>query len=364
MKIAFHSPLKSPHHPVPSGDRLMARLVIAALRQAGHAVEVVTELRTFSKSPSLDSAAAMEKAAEAERARIAQHWLERGKPDVWFCYHPYYKAPDLLGPELARRFGIPYVTAEASHSSRRNTGPWAAAQQIVADAVRQAAVNICFTHRDRVGLLEALPQARTAMLAPFIETSEFRLRTPNPEPGRLVTIAMMRPGDKMDSYRMLAAALYLLPDLDWRLSVIGDGVCRPEIETLFAGMPKDRIEWHGEQATAAVAALLSRAALYVWPGCGEAYGLAYLEAQAAGLPVVAQHIAGVPEVVMHARTGLLTPAGDVGAYAGAIRRLLVDESERQAMAQEARRFVGEERDLATASVQLDRILRHHLETGR
>jgi len=364
MKIAFHAPLKSPHHPVPSGDRLMARLVIAALRQSGHAVEVASELRTFSKVPSTEQAAEMKQAAEAERERIAQRWQAEGKPDVWFCYHPYYKAPDLIGPSLARRFGIAYVTAEASYSPRRNIGPWAEAQQTVADAVRNATVNICFTRRDREGLLEALPDARTAMLAPFIDASEFLVREPKPEPGRLVTTAMMRPGDKMDSYQMLAAALHLLPVLDWRLSVIGDGTCRPEVEALFSGILNGRIDWHGEQATADVAELLSRAALYVWPGCGEAYGLAYLEAQAAGLPAVAQHIAGVPEVVMHERTGLLTPAGDVAAYAAAIRRLLTDGYERQVMALEARRFVGEERDLATASVRLDTILQHHLETGR
>ena len=46
---------------------------------------------------------------------------------------------------------------------------------------------------------------------------------------------------------------------------------------------------------------ICRGAIYAWPGCGEAYGLAYLEAQAAGLPVVAQETAGVPEVVRTAR---------------------------------------------------------------
>ena len=62
-------------------------------------------------------------------------------------------------------------------------------------------------------------------------------------------------------------------------------------------------------------------ALYVWPGCGEAYGLAYLEAQAAGLPVVAQDIAGVPDVVRDGETGVLTPAGDAAAFADAIATL-------------------------------------------
>ena len=47
-------------------------------------------------------------------------------------------------------------------------------------------------------------------------------------------------------------------------------------------------------------------ALYAWPGYGEAYGLAYLEAQAAGLPVVAQDMDGVPGVVRNGETAILT----------------------------------------------------------
>ncbi len=51
MHIAFYAPLKSPNHPVPSGDRQMARLLIAALRLAGHSVEIASELRSFSATP-------------------------------------------------------------------------------------------------------------------------------------------------------------------------------------------------------------------------------------------------------------------------------------------------------------------------
>ncbi|MGG2478788.1 glycosyltransferase family 4 protein, partial [Rhizobium sp. BR5] len=49
MKIAFYSPLKSPNHPVPSGDRLMARLLMKAMTMGGHDVFVASELRSFLK---------------------------------------------------------------------------------------------------------------------------------------------------------------------------------------------------------------------------------------------------------------------------------------------------------------------------
>ncbi|CAN7238708.1 glycosyltransferase family 4 protein [Rhizobium sp. LjRoot254] len=357
MRVAFYSPLKSPRHPVPSGDRLMARLLIVALERAGATVDIASELRSFSKEPSEERLAALKEEAAAETSRIARAWRHEALPDLWFTYHSYYKAPDLLGPALVREFSIPYVTAEASLSARRDRTGWGGMQAPVIDAVAMAAVNICMTARDRIGLMEMVPRARMAVLPPFLDASAFLSLAPSPDPTRLVTVAMMRPGDKMDSYRMLAASLALIGDLDWTLEIVGDGPSRPEVEALFAGFAPGRIVWHGERDQREIAAILSRAGIYVWPGCGEAYGLAYLEAQAAGLPVVAQAIAGVPEVVIDDRTGLLTAPGDVAAYADAIRTLLVDGGRRAMLAANARQFVEQERSLDRAAARLAIILK-------
>lgn len=356
MQIAFYAPMKSPDHPVPSGDRQMARLLIRALEHAGHRVELASGLRSFTAQPRPEQHAATVAGAEAEIARLSERWKEGGKPDLWFCYHPYYKAPDLIGPRLAELFAIPYVTAEASYSLRRNTGAWAETQILVADAVRRATLNICFTERDRAGLSAAVEGAVLAMLPPFIDTTPFLAPSSVVDPSRLVAVAMMRPGDKLESYRVLARALGLLAHLPWTLSVIGDGSCRAEVAAAFADFPPGRIEWLGEKNPDEVAEHLSGAGIHVWPGNGEAYGLAYLEAQAAGLPVVAQHTAGVPEVVRQGQTGLLTPPGDIPAFAAAIARLLTQDAERQAMGEAARRFVFEERSLDAASARLAAIL--------
>lgn len=357
MKIAFYAPLKSPSHPVPSGDRLMARLLIEAMRRAGHTVAVASELRSFTSSPDDPADADIRAAALAEIERLAALWQAEGMPDVWFAYHPYYKTPDLIGPVLCRRFGMAYATAEASYSRRRNLGQWARSQAEVLEAVRLAAVNVCFTARDRQGLEQAVPEAHFAALAPFLDTAPFAEITPRPQPGHLIAVAMMRPGDKMASFTMLVEALARIADEDWTLSIVGDGKMRVELEQRFAGFGPDRVRFHGERSAAEIAGLLGKSALYVWPGCGEAYGLAYLEAQAAGVPVVAQATGGVPEVVRDGVTGLLTPEGDVAAYAAAVRRLLRDEGLRQAMAGAARAFVFEERSLDRASDVIDGYLR-------
>lgn len=362
MKIAFYAPLKSPRHPVPSGDRLMSRLMMQALELAGHQVTLVSELRSFLRAP--EDIGGIEAMAAAERDRISQDWQAKGVPDCWFCYHPYYKAPDLLGPSLSGAYGLGYVTVEASYSARRDRHGWAAAQAALLETLTSATVNICMTERDRIGILDGAPVACVERMQPFIDPALFLAREPAPHPGRLVTVAMMRPGDKMDSYRMLADALSRLLHLPFTLSIIGDGKARAEVEALFAPLGPGRVVWCGELPSEEVAALLSTSALYVWPGCGEAYGLAYLEAQAAGLPVVAQAIAGVPEVVEHGRTGVLTPPGDTEAYAQAIAGFLRDETRRQAMGVKARLFAGGERGLEPAAARLGDILDRHVHMTR
>jgi glycosyltransferase involved in cell wall biosynthesis len=356
VKIAFYAPLKAPDHPVPSGDRQMARLLVKALDKGGFDVKVASTLRAFQAEPR--PLAVLQRDANAEKARIGQEWSKDGRPDLWFTYHLYYKAPDLLGPDLAREFHIPYVTAEASYAAKRDREGWAEAQALIRDAVALARVNLCFTDRDRPGLESVAPQARFASLSPFIDTAAYEGRSPvTPPARRLMTVAMMRKGDKFASFSMLAGALMQLIDLPWHLTVIGDGPMGAETMALFAKVPAGRVDWRGELASDAIPAALHDGGIYVWPGCGEAYGLAYLEAQAAGMPVVAQATAGVPAVVHHGRTGLLTPEGDVTAYAAAIRQLLLDDTRREAYGRAARDFVLEERSVKLAAAKLGLILR-------
>src|SRR5690348_4863029 len=129
MRIAFYAPLKAPDHPVPSGDRQMSRLLIAALGRGGHEVEVASRLRTFIAEPSVAALSDLAQRADGEVMRLAGEWRADGPPDLWFSYHPYYRAPDLIGPALCRQFGISYVTAEASYARKRDNTGWAPLQR-------------------------------------------------------------------------------------------------------------------------------------------------------------------------------------------------------------------------------------------
>ncbi len=87
---------------------------------------------------------------------------------------------------------------------------------------------------------------------------------------------------------------------------------------------------------------LGRLDLVVHPALEEGLGLAVLEAQAAGVPVVAFRAGGVPEVVADGRTGYLVRRGDAPALALALTGLLQDEGRRRAFAEAAWEFAAQE----------------------
>lgn len=357
MNIAFYAPMKSPEHPVPSGDRLMARLLMRALGGAADEVRLASAFRAYARQPESGLCAVRKEAGEREAVRIIAAWQEEGwRPDVWISYHPYYKAPDWLGPRIAARFGCGLVTAEASYAPRRASGPWAEWQRENVSGLRRADGHFYMTERDRVGLA-ALPDlgGELVHLPPFIDASGVEATGGARDYGgrtRLVTVAMMRADVKLDSYRYLAKALAPLEGLDWTLDIVGDGAARTEVERAFAGFDDGRVTWHGELDWPQVQGVLGAAHLYVWPGFGEAYGLAYLEAQALGLPVVAQASAGVPEVVIDGRSGLLVPENDLAGFSAALARLMGDRDLLARLAGAARAFVMAERTLASAEARL------------
>jgi glycosyltransferase involved in cell wall biosynthesis len=374
MRIAFYAPLKPPHHPNASGDRTMARLLISALQQAGHRVDIASILR------SRDGAGDADRQERLRRLglRLAERFIRRSnsdptrRPALWFTYHLYYKAPDWLGPRVAEALGIPYVVAEASLAEKRCDGPWRLGHDAAAAAVRRADAVIGLNSADRAGLLPALSRPeRWQALKPFLPVAPFAAARAKRDASRktlvaefgldpnvpwLVAVAMMRPGDKLASYRLLAGALARLKEARWRLILVGDGTARAAVTDAFTPFA-DRVVWRGRLDQPALAATLAAADLFVWPAINEAYGMALLEAQAAGLPVLAGASGGVPDLIGDGVTGRLVPPQDAAAFAAALAELLAEPAARQRLGHAAAERAAKEHDIATASRRLDHLLR-------
>jgi len=370
MRIAFFAPMKAPDHPVPSGDRRMARLLLQAMAYAGHDVAVESAHRLH--EPKGDPAAqrALMAAADAETAGLLADYRSgaRRRPDVWFTYHSYYKAPDAIGPRIADALSVPYAVAEASYATSRANGPWSRFHDVAVTAIRRADVHFCLTAHDREMLARIVPPGRLIDLRPFLDLAPFtglapkstlraRLAGAATFGGPLIlAVGMFRRRDKLDSYRLLGEALARIGDLDWRLVVVGGGEAEAEVRAACAPFAA-RVIWLGQQAPEDLPAIYGACDLYAWPAVNEAYGMAFLEAQAAGLPVVAGRLRGVPDVVRENESALLTPPGAAQPFADAVRTLLVDAARREGMAAAARAFVRGERGLEHAAALLDGGLR-------
>ncbi|MEQ1889243.1 MAG: glycosyltransferase, partial [Alphaproteobacteria bacterium] len=155
------------------------------------------------------------------------------------------------------------------------------------------------------------------------------------------------------SYRRLADYLALAQRQNWVLTVIGDGQARTEVEAVFARLGPEKVRFLGARARIEMPKLYAGADIYVWPAAGEAYGMALLEAQASGLPVVAGKVRGVTDVILDGQTGFLTPEGDAEAFAGVIDFLIGDADARRAMGETGKRFVGNMRSMEKAAIILN-----------
>jgi glycosyltransferase involved in cell wall biosynthesis len=355
MRVAFYAPLKPPDHPVPSGDRRVARLLIAALQSRGHEVVLASRLR--SRDPTGTRLARFAALAPRLAARVVRQ-LRPNPPAAWLTYHLYDKAPDWIGPAVCRAFGIPYLVAEASVAPSRADGPRAIGHRAVLDALAQARAVLALSRLDMECLAPSLPDAsRLIHFPPFVDAAPFAAAPRRTNiPPRLLAIGMMRLGAKRASYRLLAQAMTRLAGRAWTLDIVGDGPARAEIESDFAAM-RDRVRFLGAAAPPDLPALCAGADLMVWPAVDEAFGMALIEAQAAGTPVVAGGFGGVPEVIADGVTGRVTRPGDVADFAEAVAALLDDPAGRETMGRAARAHVRAHHDLPAAASRLDAIMR-------
>jgi len=167
----------------------------------------------------------------------------------------------------------------------------------------------------------------------LLKVSTARGPTRTPRRGKVVWIHVGRFAPQKN-HRLLveafAQALARLPSME--LWLVGEGSLRPQVEEQVqkAGLV-EHVRFLGLRRD--IPELLSQADALLLPSDWEGVPLVVLEAMAAGKPVVATKVGGVPELVEHGVTGFLVPPGDPGALAEAILQV--------ASSGELRRQMGE-----------------------
>ncbi|MEP1207809.1 MAG: glycosyltransferase family 4 protein [Rhizobiaceae bacterium] len=365
-RIAFYATIKPPDHPIASGDRLIARNLMAALTLAGYDVELASKFIAYSKREAADILQQRKADALEEADRLIAAMAAK-PPDIWITYHPYCKAPDWIGAKVSAALNIPYVTVEAARTGQgfENGGDrWAAWRQEAQSGIRQADLHLAFKPTDRTYLTELLgSDAPISMIPPFIDATvpeslpEIQLPTHwRANAPRLLTVGMMRPGKKVENFKRIAAALQQLQALHWNLVLVGGGPEEENIRAMFAGIDQQRLHFAGTLTHDEVLATMAATDLFVWPGWKEPIGMVYLEAQMMGLPVAALDSMGVYLSVRHGETGLLAAEDDGQGFVDNLSTLISHPALRRDFGQAARDNIQHNHSMQAASAILTKAL--------
>lgn len=262
------------------------------------------------------------------------------RPDV---VHTHLKHADLVGAFAARRLQVPMVST--LHLIEDALGPVASLKRAAAARVRlrSAARTIAVSdaqrrwyldlvrvdHRKVVTIRNGIPTPPPISAG---ERERVRADLGLPPDGVVATmVGIMREGKGHD---LLLQAVERLDPADAITFVLaGDGPLRRQLEATAASV-RARVVFAGFRDD--VDRLLAASDLVVHPSAAEALPTALIHALAAGTPVVACDVGGVPEVVTP-ETGVLVPSGDAGAVARAVSELALDPSRRALLGAAARR---------------------------
>ncbi|MEX5564743.1 glycosyltransferase family 4 protein [Pseudophaeobacter sp. 1A16562] len=159
---------------------------------------------------------------------------------------------------------------------------------------------------------------------------------------------------RLAAVKGLPILLDALRDLsgDWKLTVIGDGPDRAALEAQAQGL---NVDFLGYRSQSEVAEALSNTDVFVLPSFAEGVPVVLMEAMASAVPVVATRIAGIPELVDHATSGLLVPPGDPQELRAALERMLADSKARQDMGLAGRAKVSDDFNIHTEAARLSRL---------
>jgi glycosyltransferase involved in cell wall biosynthesis len=194
----------------------------------------------------------------------------------------------------------------------------------------------------RLTVSQGLHPSRVETLHNGIDTRRFAYSGPCAG-GPAIVVARLAPEKDIGTLlRATAIVVRTLPA--FRLAIAGDGPCMPELRRLAAELGLDRhVDFLGMVDD--VAGLLAGAGLYVLSSVSEGVSLTVLEAMARGLPVVATHVGGTPEVVVHRETGLLVPPSQPAALAQAMASLAHDALQARRLGAAGRRRVERHFDI-------------------
>jgi glycosyltransferase involved in cell wall biosynthesis len=190
---------------------------------------------------------------------------------------------------------------------------------------------VCVAENERaVGVARRTCSAgRTVVIPNAVDVGSAPKARLEGDPPTIVTVGRLAaPKD----FVTLVRALGRLEPGSFRALIVGDGPDRASVEVEIDRLGlRDAVTLLGERQD--VPALLAESDVFVLSSLSEGMPISILEAMAAGLPLVASRVGGVPELVVDGETGLLVPPGDPEALAEALARIVAEPGLRRRLGQ-------------------------------
>lgn len=214
--------------------------------------------------------------------------------------------------------------------------------------ILKRAARVAATSRVMARRVEALTNTAVApRLTPFgVDTRVFRPELPSSERHNLQKLRIISVRHLHHKYGLdiLIEALRRLikqhPEAKIELHIGGDGPQEGRLERQIRdGGVEHCVKLLGRIPPEQLPQLLSQYDVFVAPSREESFGVAILEASACGLPVVGSEVGGIPEVIVHEKTGLLFPAEDAPALMQALLLLFQNPKKRREMGRAGTEFV-------------------------
>ena len=260
------------------------------------------------------------------------------------------------------------------NAKKRENGEWKVGSDAAHESILSATSIINFTTRDREGIEKIFKKKLlNFILPPFPDTSIFTKIENSKEMLRekiskkykipknlswILSVGMMRDDfSKVSSYRILAETVKYI-NKEFVLLIVGSGPKLDYIkQQLYESIGK-KVFFLGETNPPDLAEIYNSCDIFVWPGVNEAFGLAFLEAQACGLPVVGGNYGGISEVIQDSVTGFVSDVDEnnIKSFANKINKILNNKFLREKMGNAGRNFIKQNRNLEKTAQNLNTII--------
>jgi glycosyltransferase involved in cell wall biosynthesis len=259
---------------------------------------------------------------------------------------PCGEAARLLGAELRIPLVVTVHGLDAYLTEQVRGAAGARCEAVCRRVYERAGRVICISAQVRRQVLAGTPELQnTAVVYNGVDPEAFFPATSPAENGGVVSVGSLIPIKGHDvTLRALAELRAEFPHLRGR--IVGEGGELGRLRALAQELGiGERVDFLGRQRRAQVAELLRGSQIFALPSRYEGLGVAYLEAMASGLAVIAYRGQGIQEVIRHGESGILiaeqTEEAAPRAWAAVLRTLLRSDEKRRAMGLAARRTVTE-----------------------